>query len=370
MTVKKEIFRPSFGNRPDQLIGRDDIIEHIIEGLQSFPGSADRSVLLIGQRGMGKTALLLELADRARELDYVSVRVTCGEAMLDNLIGLLQREGAPYIKESRRSVTGVSAGALGFSFGLTFSEEAQRSFSFRVKLEMICEKLMQAGKRVLILADEVTPSVQEMRELATAYQELSGTETEIAIIMAGLPASISDILNYKTLTFLNRATRYELGLIPTATVEGYYHSAFKRANINASEEIIREAAAGTQGFPYQMQLVGYYLSRFSANNEPVNRQILQRVIQAALEEVDEKVFRAMLHPLSNRDISFLDAMASCDGVIKVADIEKITGLSHGTVQTYRSRLIDAGIITSPRRGELAFAFPQLADHLRKQGRTP
>ena len=365
MKATREIFRPSFGNRPDQLIGRDEIIEQIMDGLQSYPGSADRSVLLVGQRGMGKTALLLELADRARALDYVTVRVTCGETMLENLIDLLQREGTPYIKETRRSVKGVSAGALGFSFGLTFSEEAQRSFGFRVKLEMICEKLTKAGKRVLILADEVTPSVREMRELATAYQELSGIDTEIAIIMAGLPASVSDILNYKTLTFLNRAKRYELDLIPVGIVEGYYRSAFERASINASPGIVKEAAESTQGFPYQIQLVGYYLSRFSTDGKSVSSKTLHRVMQVVSEEVDEKVFRAMIHPLSDHDRLFLTAMATCDGVIKIADVEKTTRFKHGTLQTYRSRLIDAGIITSPRRGELAFAFPQLADYLRR-----
>ena len=366
MTAKKEIFRPSFGNRPDQMIGRDGIIEQIMGGLQSYPGSAERSVLLIGQRGMGKTALLLELADRAIRLDYVAVRVTCGETMLDNLIELLQREGAQYIRDSRRSVRGVSTGALGFSFGLIFSEEAQRSFGFRVKLEMICERLAKAGKRVLILVDEVTPFVKEMRELATAYQELAGTGTEISIVMAGLPASISDILNYKTLTFLNRADRYELDLIPVGIVEAYYRSAFKRASIQASREIIREAAALTQGFPYQIQLIGFYLSRFSADGKAVSRQTLRRVKQLATEELDEKVFRAILHPLSDQDRVFLDAMAACDGVIKTSDVERITRFKHGTLQTYRLRLIDAGIITSPRRGELAFVLPQMADYLKRR----
>ena len=73
----------------------------------------------------------------------------------------------------------------------------------------------------------------------------------------------------------------------------------------------------------------------------------------------------MIHPLSDHDRLFLTDMATCDGVIKIADVEKTTRFKHGTLQTYRSRLIDAGIITSPRRGELAFAFPQLADYLRR-----
>ena len=365
MTANKPVFRPSFGNRPDQLIGRDVIIDDLMDSLQTFPGSYERATLIIGQRGMGKTALLLEIADKAKALDYISVRVTCGENMLDNLIELLQRAGSGYIKEPKSPVKGFNAGALGFSFGLTFTEEAQRSFGFRVKLEMICEKLSQAGKRVLILVDEVDPSLEQMRELATTYQELVGSEADIAIIMAGLPSSISNILNYKTLTFLNRAQRIALGLISIIDVEAYYHTAFARASIIANDQIISEAAAATDGFPFQIQLIGYYLSKYSLDGLPVDESVLEKAKNAASVEVDTKVFQAILNPLSNLDIKVINAIAECDGSITSTDLEKKTGLAHGTIQTYRKRLIDSGVIFSPRRGVLEFTLPQLTDYLKR-----
>ena len=59
------VFQPTFGNRPDQYIGRDGVIEQFMAGLQEPVGSRNRCTLFLGQRGMGKTALLLELSDRA-----------------------------------------------------------------------------------------------------------------------------------------------------------------------------------------------------------------------------------------------------------------------------------------------------------------
>lgn len=366
MKTVKPVFRPSFGNRPDQLVGRDDVIDKIIEGLNSYVGNAERATLIVGQRGMGKTALLLETADRARTFDYVAVRVTCGESMLDNLIELLQKEGSEFIKEKKVPIKGVSAGVLGFSLGLTFTEEAQKNFGFRVKLEMICERLAEAGKRVLILVDEVDPSVLQMRELAKAYQELAGEETDISIVMAGLPSAISDTLNYKTLTFLNRARRIELGLIPVSEVELYYHSAFVRASISASPEIIKEAAVQTGGFPYQIQLVGYYLSKMSEGGKKVDKKMLSRVVDMVSDEIDSKVFQAMLSPLSERDIYILQRMAEIGTTVKTSAIAKSAETTHGTMQTYRKRLMDAGILYSPRRGELEFVMPALADYLKRQ----
>ena len=128
----KPIFQPSFGNKPDRIVGRDEVLQEITEGLQSYPGSAERATFLMGQRGMGKTALLLETAERSKEFGYVAVRLTCGEAMLVNLIDMLQRAGSEFVRERRKPVKGFTAGALGFSVGLTFTEEAQRSFGFRV----------------------------------------------------------------------------------------------------------------------------------------------------------------------------------------------------------------------------------------------
>ena len=359
----KPVFIPSFGNRPDQLIGRDGVMDMVIEGLQSYPGSAERAILLVGQRGMGKTALLLETADRAASMDYVTARITCGESMLENLIEILQRNGEKYIKESKSPIRGFSAGALGFSIGLTFTEEARRTFGFRVKFEMICGRLAEAGKHILVLVDEVDPSVQQMRELAAVYQELVGDEADISIVMAGLPSSISDILNYKTLTFLNRAQRIPVGLLPVSEVELYYSSAFSRAGIDATPDIVRQAASFTEGFPYLVQLTGYYLSRFSKSGNPVDEAMLRRVEELAADEVDNKVFQAMLNPLSEKDIAFIKTIAYNGGSVKISDLEKSMGISHGTAQTYRKRLIDAGIVFSPRRGELELIMPQLADYL-------
>ena len=363
---EKPIFQPSFGNRPEQLIGRNDVLDRLMSDLQSYPGSAERATLLVGQRGMGKTALLIELADRAKKHDFITARVTCGETMLDNLIEMLQKAGAGFIREQKSPIKGFNAGALGFSIGLTFTEEAQRSFGFRVKLEMICERLAQAGKHVLVLVDEVDPSVPQMRELATAYQELAGEEADISIVMAGLPSSIAETLNYKTLTFLNRAQRIALGLIPVSTVEDYYMNAFERAGIKASPDIIRQAAVHTNGFPYLIQLIGYYLTKLSESGKPVDEAILKRAEALASNEVDDKVFQAMLNPLSELDLVFLRAMAQDVGISNVADIEARTGLSHGTVQTYRRRLLDAGVVYSPRRGTLTMVMPQLADYIRRQ----
>lgn len=207
------MFQPTFGNRPEQYIGRDGVIDQFMAGLQEPVGSRNRCTLFLGQRGMGKTTLLLELSDRATKAGYVVARVTAHEGMPKAIIEQFQLNGSAFFKEEKRKLTSVTAGALGFTFGLTFSEAAERQYGFRSKMSLLCDRLAEKGKGALILIDEVRTSAA-MREVAAAYQELVGDRKNIAIAMAGLPHAVSSLLNDSVLTFLNRATKVELGLIP------------------------------------------------------------------------------------------------------------------------------------------------------------
>ncbi len=362
----EHIFRPSFGNRPDRIVGREDVVEAFERGLSSFPGDRERARLLIGQRGMGKTALLLEMADRASRQGYVTARTTCGPAMLDNILDLLQKNGNQYVTDKKLPVKGFNAGALGFSFGLTFTEEARTNYGFRVKLEMLCDRLAAVGKGVLLLVDEVRPDLSEMRTLATAYQEIAGEGKNLAIVMAGLPAIVSEVLDEATLTFLHRATKVQLGPLRIGSIQAYYASAFSRAERDIDPDLLEIAAQSTQGFPYLLQLLGYYMLEYTSAGQRIDKVLLDAAISAALCDFDNDVLGAMLRPLSPADMAFLQAMAQDEtNVSHVAEIQQRLDLSQGHVQSYRRRLMDAGVIYSPARGQLAFIVPRLADYLRE-----
>lgn len=69
--MQDNVFEPSFGNKPAYLVGRNDCLKIFRGALESRPGSRERALLILGQRGFGKTVLLLEMADIAHEIGYV-----------------------------------------------------------------------------------------------------------------------------------------------------------------------------------------------------------------------------------------------------------------------------------------------------------
>lgn len=356
------MFQPTFGNRPEQFIGRDGVIEQFMEGLREPIGSRNRCTLFLGQRGMGKTALLLELSDRATKAGYVVARVTAHEGMPKAIIEQFQLNGSEYFKDEKRKMTGVTAGMLGFSFGLTFSEAAERQYGFRSKMSLLCDKLAEKDKGALILIDEVRTSAA-MREVAAAYQELVGDRKNVAIAMAGLPHAVSSVLNDSVLTFLNRATKVELGLISTNLIRAYYEKAFRSTGLVVSDAILDRAALATRGFPYLMQLVGYYIIQYTEKGDTVNSAIMDKVEKAAMGDMEDNVFKPILTPLSDNDKIFLKAMARQGDTVTTTKLQAALGKRGPALQPYRKRLLDAGVIEAPRRGELVFAVPYLADYL-------
>jgi hypothetical protein len=359
------LFQPTFGNRPLQYIGRDGVIEQFMAGLREPVGSRNRCTLFLGQRGMGKTALLLELSDRAQKAGYVVARVTAHEGMPQAIIEQFQLNGSKFFNDDKRKLTGVSAGALGFSLGLTFSEAAERQYGFRAKMSLLCDKLAEKGKSALILIDEVRTSAA-MREVAAAYQELVGDRKNIAIAMAGLPHAVSSVLNDSVLTFLNRAVKVELGLISTQLIRAYYERAFRSIDLKASDEILDRAALSTRGFPYLMQLIGYYMIQYAQENGIVTNVMMDKAEKAAMKDLEDNVFKPILAPLSDNDRIFLQALARCGGTVTTAKLQDRLGKKGPAIQPYRKRLIEAGIIEAPRRGELVFAVPYLSDYLLEQ----
>ena len=103
---------------------------------------------------------------------------------------------------------------------MQFTREVQETKSFQYKLTQLARKLTGQGRGVLVLVDELQANSPDVRQLVIAYQELVGEGLDVALVMAGLPGAVSATLNDHVLTFLNRATKVELGRSSQASRAG------------------------------------------------------------------------------------------------------------------------------------------------------
>ena len=135
------------------------MISTFISGLEQEPGNRDRAMLMLGQRGSGKTVLLWELADRARKLGFVVATPTvASEDMLERIVEKIQEAGEPYAnKRHLPKLTSGSLSVFGFSAGLEFTRDVQETKSFQFKLTQLARKLTEQGHGILILIDDSRP---------------------------------------------------------------------------------------------------------------------------------------------------------------------------------------------------------------------
>ncbi len=198
-TIFHNPFRPTAGAEPPRIIGRDDIALEFTESLNSGIGAPARLMRVAGPRGSGKTVLLCDLRDRARELGWKTAIVSAGP----NLLLDLKDQIAESSLATNASV-GVNAGIVSAKFDVVPKESSLRK---------LLGSAAKSSKGLFIAIDEVQDApIDDMRAIASAVQLLIGEKVDIALAFAGLPAGVMDLINGKALTFLRRALPEDLAL--------------------------------------------------------------------------------------------------------------------------------------------------------------
>lgn len=95
-------------------------------------------------------------------------------------------------------------------------------------------------------------------------------------------------------------------------------------------------------------------------------QIMGKAEKSAQGDMVNNVFKPILSPLSDNDMLFLTAMAKLGDPVQTARLQAALGKKGPSLQAYRKRLLEGGVIEAPRRGELVFAVPYLAEYLRQE----
>lgn len=356
-------FTPSFGNRPSQLVGRETDLGAILKGLDERPGSKGRAVVMLGQRGLGKTVMLWEIADRARDRGFVVANPTSvREGLLERIVEKLQEDGASVVERNKPRPSGVGIGAFGLSASLQFSRE-DLAKSAEHRLTTLCRTLTRQNLGVLILVDELQANDPEVRRLVGTYQELIGEGLDVAMVLAGLPSSVAGTLNDKVLAFLNRARKHALGPLAIGDVDAFYRRAFRAEGIRLSGELRRAAARETAGSPYLMQLVGHYLVVYADAKGDVGEEVYADALESARVEFQNDVCKTTMVGLSAVDVSYLRAMAELGGTCRTAEVASRMGVTPDYGQQYRRRLLDAGVIEVPRKGYVRLCVPYIGDYL-------
>ena len=372
-------FRPSFGVTPPLLVGRDAEVLAFGDALDAGPGAPGRATLYTGVRGIGKTVMLNEAETQARQRGWVVVSETAVPGLIERLIAQRLPEVAASLE---LSATGRRVTAVAFPFhlgGLTWQPPtAEDRPDLRAQLTALTDHLADHGTGLLLTVDELHRADRAgLRELAATIQHLFREERSIAFAGAGLPTAVADLLNDDVLTFLRRADRYHLGDADPADVEEALRSPLATAGYRITDRALGVATAGTGGYPFLIQLVGFWIGKLADADAKgtatevvlVDEAIAAAGVQAARRRLGSLIHEPALRDLSHVDRTFLAAMAVDDGPSKMADVAARLDADANYASQYRLRLIASDMIRPAGRGRVDFTLPYLRDYLREHAAT-
>lgn len=358
-------FSPGFGTQPPLLAGRGAILRRIASAMSAGPRHPDSTLVVTGARGTGKTVLLNAAEGDGRSRGWAAIAVSASEE------GGVTHNVASAASDPNRWPQQWRERAVGFGAdvgGRRLSGGSSRP-TLRAALTGLAEAAADRDAGVLVTIDELQAAdAGDAQMFANAIQHVARREQRpVVFVGAGLPEVEDTVLADDGITFFQRCRRVAIGPISDEDVRAALEQPVVDAGGWIGPAALDAAVAAASGYPFMVQLIGFHAWEHAPDpGSGITPAAMAAGIADANDEMVDLVVKPVWKRLSEADRGFLLAMARDSGDSRTADIASRLRASSSHVGVYRSRLIRAGVIRSPRRGRVRFTHEALRRWL--QGR--
>ena len=391
-------YAPGAGQRPPELAGRGRPLQRFDVTLERVAlGRPERSMVLSGLRGVGKTVLLNALRSRAISRAWgtgkvearpeQSVRLPIAQAVHAAIREVAHRHRDPDRVDELAAV--VKAFALrtqlpdrkGIRWQPPTDVAAARGRADSGDLELDLIELFgdvaglaaDLGVGIALFVDEMQDIAPgELAALCGACHEISQAGAPLILVGAGLPhlpvalsASKSyaeRLFHYVVVDRLERADADRALTVPAATEDVEYEP-------KALDELHRL----TDGYPYFVQAYGKTVWDV-APHSPIRVVDVHEAAPEAEDELAVGFFGARYERATPAEREYMRAVAdlgadSRDAAVATADVARALGRKPQSLSPARDGLIKKGLVFSSERGSVAFTVPHFGAYLRGQRST-
>jgi hypothetical protein len=375
----KNPYSPGAGAPPPELVGRNPILKQgeILLG-RIRAGRPEKSLLLTGLRGVGKTVLLNEIQRMAENTGYQTIFI---EAHEDKPFGALL---VPYLRtllfkldriagfgnKAKRALAVLKSfvGSLQVSYGevtlgLDIEPELGTADSGDLEIDLpqlfvaVAEAAFDRSCAVAILVDEIQYlSMKELGALIMAMHKLQQKQLPMLLLAAGLPvlsglageskSYAERLFNFPIIGELSREDAYKAIRDPPLAV-----------SVDFEQDALEKIYEHTKGYPYFLQEWGYKAWNLAVSS-PITQKVINEATVDVIDQLDHNFFRVRFDRLTPKERDFLRMMASFGkGPYKVADIAQKFDSKVSTLSPVRANLIKKGMIYNPSYGYIAFTVP-------------
>jgi len=372
-------FSPGAGTPPPELAGRSALIDRIKLLLARVrEGRPEKSALLVGLRGVGKTVLLNELENLAEQVGYKTILVEAHESksltallapsLRKLLLSLDRMENVSNkvrrgLRVLKGFVNGVKITLGDLEIGLDIEAEAGTADSGDLEADLpelfiaVAEAAQDRKIPVAILLDEIQYlSAKELSALIMAMHKMAQKRLPLVLIGAGLPVLAG--LAGDSKSYAERLFDFpEVGPLAPEDARQALREPAQKEGADFTDAALDEIIRLTQGYPYFLQEWGYQ-SWNHAPQSPVQLTDVKRATPRIIERLDANFFRVRFDRLTPREKDYLRALAELGAEPqRSGDVAAVLGVKVQTVAPLRDSLMKKGMIYSPTHGDTAFTVP-------------
>jgi hypothetical protein len=384
-------YAPGAGQRPPELAGRDDQLRQFDVVLERIArGRPERSMVLTGLRGVGKTVLLNAMRSAAVRAGWgtgkfearpdQSVRRPIGAALHMAVRELAHPDPVPVLGALKAFVERDSPKgsklADRWQPGIIAPTVTGRADSGDIEIDLV-ELLVDIAGLAADVGRGVALCIDEMQDLGpadvsavcAAVHELGQQGLPLVIVGAGLPHLPAVLSASKS--YSERLFRYQLvdrlprdaadqALVAPATDEG----------VEWAPEALAAMYEVTGGYPYFVQAYGKAVWD-SAPRTPISREDVEVGAPQAEAELAVGFFGSRYERATPGERDYLRAMADADadalGSVSTAEVARVLGRTPQSLSPARDALLKKGLVYSGERGRVAFTVPHFGRYLRTVG---
>lgn len=374
-------FNPQVPARPNFFIGREPEIKKFEGFLNQTTHGSPMNMSVVGNRGMGKTSLVVKFEQIARENKCLVLRLSNYEGNISNITELIDFMCSNLKREvlARKPLESRIEGLKDWvstlkpqveykDISLSFERKHIIQEMFRTRLIRLWNEIKKEWAAVIVLIDEAE-SLQKIEGVFTflreVFQQMSH-EAKFMLVLAGklnFPERMSE-----SFSPLNRFfPAHHLKPFTMDEVMKYLQRQLKEVEIGIMEDAGNLLYEKSEGHPYVLVAMSYLVFD---SLEPDENKITVSIIERAWEKIEAQLaqdfFSPMYHPLTPRAKEILCIIATNANGLNFTFNEAVKWCKREghSVSPYIQELLRKGVLNKPSRGHYEFFHSLFLDYVK------